>query len=336
MLRTGAGSVRAAAARSLAQLARGTSPEAQALQRQVVPALQQALSDPVLEVVVEAAEDLGSLGLPEAGPVLIQLLKHPSEAVRQAAAQALERVADVKVLDHLLGALNDPVVNVRFSMLGALASAAGEGKALSEVQRQQLFNRLEMCLTRDGDPGVRSRAATVIADCAGTAALPVLWKRVLASEDSRVQDKAWTALVDVLARSANPALFQQWDTTLTEAKQTARRFQLLTELHARWQKKEETRGLADSALENLVVAFLEQGKWSSALPHLRDLLSRSAGEAELDRRLGWLLGAGQQALKEGQSAEVLKMVQEAQAPLARRKQLAGDFEKLEKLARQKP
>ena len=74
----------------------------------MIPALQKALDDPSLEVVVEAAESLGTLGAPEAGPVLTVLLRHPSRSARQTAALALERVADVGVLDGLLQALDDP------------------------------------------------------------------------------------------------------------------------------------------------------------------------------------------------------------------------------------
>src|SRR5262249_4122146 len=103
--------VRAAAARALTQQASLPRPEkpelTRQIERQVVPELQKALEDPALEVVVEAAEDLGSLGLPEAAPVLIGLLKHPSEPVRQAAAQALERISDAAILGELLAALDD-------------------------------------------------------------------------------------------------------------------------------------------------------------------------------------------------------------------------------------
>src|SRR5262249_30611326 len=70
LLRRGSAPVRAAAARALAQQAKGTGAEALARQKQVVPALQKALDDPAVEVVVEAAEDLGALGVSEAGPVL--------------------------------------------------------------------------------------------------------------------------------------------------------------------------------------------------------------------------------------------------------------------------
>ena len=64
-----------------------TVPRNPEMVRQVVPLLQRALDDPALEVVVAAAEDLGTLGVPEAGPVLTGLLQHPSEPVRQTAAQ---------------------------------------------------------------------------------------------------------------------------------------------------------------------------------------------------------------------------------------------------------
>ena len=74
LLRQAPAPVRAAAARALTQQASLPRPEkpetTRAIQRTVVPALQKALEDPALEVVVEAAEDLGALGLPEAVPVL--------------------------------------------------------------------------------------------------------------------------------------------------------------------------------------------------------------------------------------------------------------------------
>src|SRR5207253_6090031 len=83
LLRQGPPPVRAAAARALAQQAKGSGPEALHDQRKIVPALQKALDDPELEVVIEAAESLGSLGVPEAGAVLTVLLRHPSQPVRQ-------------------------------------------------------------------------------------------------------------------------------------------------------------------------------------------------------------------------------------------------------------
>src|SRR5262249_1085481 len=61
--------IRAAAVRGLAQQAQDTGPDAESVRKQIVPILRTALDDPALEVVVEAAEDLGVLGVAEANPV---------------------------------------------------------------------------------------------------------------------------------------------------------------------------------------------------------------------------------------------------------------------------
>jgi HEAT repeat protein len=333
LLQHGQGPLRAAAARALGQQVRGSGDEAFARQRQVVPALQKALEDTSLEVVVEAAESLGTLGVPEAGPVLAVLLRHPSASVRQTAALALERVADRSTLDGLLAALDDPVVTIRFSLVGALGHAVADGRGLSDAQRGRLLSRLEDVLVRDADPGVRSRAATVLGDCGSPAALPALWKRVRAREEDRVQEKAWAAMVEVMVRSNNLDLVQEWNRTLQEAKLEGRRLHLLTEACTRWQKREETRSAADAVVEILVPVQLSQSKWASAYPLVHALLARQADEAAVSKRLQWLLTIGQQALQEGSKAEALRMVQEAQPFLSRQTTLAGDFEKLDKQAR---
>jgi HEAT repeat protein len=330
LLRDPSAPLRAAAVRALAQQARGTGTETTpALRKQIVPLLQHALSDPALEVVVEAAEDLGALGVPEACPVLTGLLRHPSESVRQAAAQALERVADPTVFDYLVAALSDPAAKVRFSLVGALGHAAGDGRTLSASQREQLVSRLEAILLHDLDSAVRSRAATVLGECALPSILPTLWGRVLATEDSRVQEKAWGAIIEVLARTADFALVMEWDRKLVEAKQGPRRLQLLSELLARWQKRDDARLLLTSTEELLVPAQLEQGKWAAAFPLVRDLLAQPGMDAEQDRRLRWLLTVGEQALKDGQRAEAQRVVQEAEPFLPGRDALSGEFQKLD-------
>jgi HEAT repeat protein len=336
LLRRGQPAVRAAAARALAQHVAGTTPEARARQRQAIPALQKALDDPALEVVVEVAEDLGALGVPEAGPVLAVLLHHPSEPVRLAAAQALERVADSTVLEGLLAALEDPSVTVRFSLVGALGRAAGDGRSLSDPQRTRLLERLESLLVRDADPGMRSRAATVLGECGPPSMLPVLWKRVLAAEDSRVQEKSWAAFLDLITRAASLDLLRQWEQTLAEAGQGPRRVQLVGEVCGRWAKAAETRALALTATVSLVPVLLEQGKWAVAFPLLRELLAQPGTDAEIDQRAHWLLTVGEQALKEGNALEVLRVVQEAKPILERRGDLTDAFEKLRKQARPQP
>jgi HEAT repeat protein len=334
LLQGGTAPVRAAAARGLARQARG--PEAAAVQRRVVPLLQKTLEDPALEVVVAAAEELGALGVPEAGPVLTGLLRHPSEEARQTAALALERVADATVLDSLLDAPDDPAAKVRFSLVGALGHAAGAAALLSEDQRHRLLKRLETLLLKDADPGVRSRAATVLGECGPPSILPALWRSVLAAEDSRVQEKAWAAMIDVLSRAASPDLLRQWDATLAEAHQDPRRLQLLTELYSRWQKRDDARALVGGALNLLIPAQLEQGKWALAFPLIRELLAQPAPDADQDRRLRWLLVIGQQALHDGNRAEAQRATQAAEPHLAGRDALTAEFQKLQRRAKADP
>jgi HEAT repeat protein len=323
---------RTAALHALALHVRGGEQGGPARRKQVMPLLQKALDDPALEVVVEAAEDLGALGALEAGPVLTGLLRHTSETVRQAAAQALERVAEPSVLPGLLGGLDDPCATVRFNLVGALAHAAGDGSDLSMEQRKRLLGRLEELLLRDSDPGVRSRAATMLGECGTPVQLAPLWRCVLSGEDARVQEKAWGAFVDILARAGKVPLLQEWDRTLTAARQGPRRLQMLTDIVARWQNRPERKEAVVPAREILVQAQLELGKWSSAAPLLRELLSRPAGEADMNRRLGWLLTAGQQALHEGNRVEALRMVESARPFLPPMGKLTDAFEKLEKEA----
>ena len=247
LLKLGTPVVRAAAARAMAQQARGTTPAARARLKEVIPALQKALEDKALEVVVEAAESLGMLRAPEAGPVLTGLLRHPSEHVRQTAAQALERMADATLIDGLLKGLDDPSVTVRFSLVGALGRAAGSndparsengiaGQTLSPEQRKRLLARLEHLLKHDADAGVRSRAATVIGEHAGPSHLVALWGMVQAGAEGRVQEKAWDAFVEIIARSGDVKLLEKWSATLGEVRQGPRRVLLLARIYARWDR----------------------------------------------------------------------------------------------------
>jgi HEAT repeat protein len=348
LLQQGRAVVRAAAARSLAMQSRGTSPEALQKQKTVIPALQKSLDDPALEVVIEAAEDLGMLGALEAGPVLTALLQHPSSPVRQTAAQALERVADGSLIDGLVKGLNDSNVNVRFSLLGALTRALTQGANLAPTQQAKLMNRLETLLVRDVDPGVRSRAATVLGDVAPPAMLPQLWEVVKAAEDTRVQEKAWAAFVEILVRPSPPALagqketggnklslLKEWDHTLAAAHQGPRRVQLLSEAVTRWSRVEATRTLAISAQEMLVQAELDLGKWAAAFPRVRELLSRPSTAAEQTQRLQWLLQVGELALHEGNREEAVRVVSEAQAYLPTSGELVEAFDKLNRAANKK-
>jgi HEAT repeat protein len=310
LLATGPVSVRVAAARALAAQSAGTTADARARQKQAVPLLQKALEDPSLEVVAEAAEAMGSLGASEAGPVLTSLLRHSSDGVRQTAAQALERTADSSLADGLLAGLEDGVAAVRFSLVGAV------GKALcgtcSAETRKKLLTRLETAMKRDPDAGVRGRAATVLGESGGPEQMAPLWETVQVGE-GRVQEKAWEAMGEVIARAGSIKLLESWDRELTRLKQGPRRIELWSRAFARWDPRSEQRDLATAALEGLAEAQADEGKWAAALPHARALMGRraEAGEAERSRVLKLLLRIGQQALAEGHRAEALRIAQDA-------------------------
>jgi HEAT repeat protein len=261
LLESGEPAVRRVAARSLALQVRGSDEAAQGRQRQAVPVLSKALGDPSLEVVVEAAEGLGMLGARAAGPVLTALLRHPAEHVRQTAAQALERSAEPAALDDLLAGLHDASAAVRFSLVGALVHAAGDGQTLTSAQQQRLLAGLEGRL-RDDDPGVRSRAATALGECGPPAVLSPLWACVCSAPDSRVRDKAWSAMIDLLARSGSASLLQEWDHRLADDGHGQRRLQLLTEVSARWQNRPGVEAAAQAARAALERAQQETGKSS--------------------------------------------------------------------------
>jgi HEAT repeat protein len=335
LVQDGRAPVRTAAARALAQQARGDAgPASVARQKKVVATLQKALDDPALEVVVEAAEGLGALGLPEAGPVLVCLLHHSSDHVRQTAVHALERVADASVLEELLAALDDPVAAVRFSLVGAVSRAATPGNALNSKQRARLLARLQMVLQKDADPGVRSRAATVLGECGDPSLLSPLWQRVTAVEDSRVQEKAWIAFVDIVTRSGNLDLLREWDSVLARAKQGTRRVLLLSAAYERWQQRSDSETLAVPVAELLAAAHVDQGNWTAAVPLLQGLLARPGSEAARERVLKVVLHAAEQALRAGKKAAVRALLGEARLYLPRDGKLADAFEKMEKRSRE--
>jgi HEAT repeat protein len=325
--------VRSAAARALAGQARGEDTAARQRRRRVVAALQHALADSADEVVVEAAEELGVLGVPEAGPVLTGLLRHPVDNIRTAAARALERVADGAILDRVVESLDDPNVAVRFSLVGAVARAAGESRALPAEQRHAL-ERLEKMLCKDADAGVRSRAATVLGELGTTEFLQPLWDCVLCSQDTRVQEKAWWAFLEIHARAGSIDLLRQWDRTFAARRESQRRVQLVSETATRWQSQPEMKQATAAAQEMLIEVFLQERKWGSAAPVVRDLLSRPGNEKEIDRRLRWLLAIGEQALHDGNRSEALRAIQVARPYLPQSGPLAKDFARLEEASRE--
>jgi HEAT repeat protein len=319
LLSTGTVTVRMSAARAMSAHARGTDVAARARQKQAVPLLQKALEDTSLEVVIEAAEALGALGAAEAGPVLTALLRHTSESVRQTAAQALERTADATLADGLLKGLDDTSPTVRFSLVGAV------GRVLSGpgADRKALLAKLEAVMKGDADAGVRGRAASVLGECGGQEQLTPLWRAVRSAE-GRVQEKAWDAMGEVLARSASVKLMESWDAELVRLKLGQRRVQMWAKVFARWDQKPEQRDLATAALEGLAAAQADDGKWAAAAPLAQALMARCAesGAEVRTRVLRLLLRVAEQALAAGNKAETLRIVQDAKPYLA-----AGELER---------
>ena len=98
------------------------------------------------------------------------------------------------------------------------------------------------CAGRDADPGVRSRIATVLGECGTAAQLPTLWRRVQTTEEGRVQEKAWSGFIEIMARTGNRELFLEWGANpASQSNQAPRgRIQLLTELAGAAVRHEET------------------------------------------------------------------------------------------------
>jgi hypothetical protein len=78
----------------------------------------------------------------------------------------------------------------------------------------------------------------------------------------------------------------------------------------------------------MIRAALEQKKWTTALPLVRELLPRPGTVAEINQRLVWLLTIGDQALQEGNRVEVLRIVAEVQPYLQSAGEMAHSFEML--------
>lgn len=317
--------VRAAAARSLAMQAKGNDGAARMVL--VLPALQNALSDPALEVVVEAAEDLGSLGVPAAVPLLAGLLKHKEVAVRKTAAQALERIADISVLEELLAGLEDLDVGVRLGILGAVSRAVNQAKMIKDEDRVRLQNRMESILLKDPDAGVRARSATLLGDFGTVNHLTTLWKAAITEGDPRIQEKSWQAFLEILSKSKNLKLINEWN-LIVRKEAPLRRINFLVDLLTKMQPatmnpKNELAPLR----ELLVQCGIENQKWLPAWSALREL-PQALSPDEIEKRLNLLIQIAEIALKEQAAPDVLQMVDFARPLFVGRKKIQADFEEL--------
>src|SRR5262249_18310109 len=146
---------------------------------------------------------------------------------------------------------------------GALGKAMAGGPIRLEI-RKRLLARLEAVLSKDDDAGGRGRAATVLGECGSVEQLAPLWQSVLTGMGGRGQEEAWDAMIEVLVRGASLKLIDEWDEALAKAKQGTRRTQMWARVFARWDQRAEQREIATAALEGLVRAQVDEGKWQAA------------------------------------------------------------------------
>ena len=108
-----------------------------------------------------------------------------------------------------------------------------------------------------------------------------------------------------------------------------RQTQLLARTYARWDQQSATRAAAGKALEMLVAAQLDQGKWSAAAPLVQGLLSRGeGGDAGRTRHLKSMLNVAELALHEGNKSEAARLLQETRGYLITDDPLTESFDKL--------
>ncbi len=128
--------------------------------------LQARLSDQRPEAVVTAAEFLGLTGSPAAIPILLTLMRHASDGVREAALLALAEIGGREVVRPAMPALKDTSVVVR------LAAAKTIGVAGDPTATAVLVRRLEI----EEDEGVQAELLRSIGRLGAPEALAVLAK----------------------------------------------------------------------------------------------------------------------------------------------------------------
>ena len=333
LLASGTPQIRSAAARSLARFGGAKSNGSGNPQARILAALEKALGDSALPVVASAAESLGMLKATQSGALLAALLRHYDDTVRQAAARALENVATQSIADSIYQALDDSPAQVRFSLVGAIGQI-GTREKLSDEQFANLIRRLGLLLVQDTDPGVRSRAATVLGDLGGPAELTLLWQRVRAKEDNRVQLKAWSAMIDILVRAQSAPLLGQWDQTLTELNENPRRVQLFQAVRDRWLKLDGSKAPLEVASAGLVRALLAERKWQQAAPLAVEMVRKAQAEPDRRERLRWILVACSQGVDERKPQEVLRLLKEVEELLIDAKDLGAEFADVKRRAQQ--
>jgi HEAT repeat protein len=126
--------------------------------------LQGKLADKDAQVVAAAAEFVGLTGSPQAVTLLIPLLRHPSEFVREAALVGLAETGGREIARPAMPALKDESVAVRAAAVRAVA--AGGDPTSSTV----LMRRVE----QEPDEGVQAELLRAIGRLGAREALDIL------------------------------------------------------------------------------------------------------------------------------------------------------------------
>ncbi len=126
--------------------------------------LQGKLADPDAQVVAAAAEFVGLTGSPQAVALLIPLLRHASEFVREAALLGLAEAGGREIARPAMPALKDESVAVRAAAVRAVAAA---GDSTSSTV---LIRRVE----QEPDEGVQAELLRAIGRLGARDALDVL------------------------------------------------------------------------------------------------------------------------------------------------------------------
>jgi HEAT repeat protein len=128
--------------------------------------LQGRLADTDPTVAAAAAELVGLSGAPHAVALLVPLLRHESEFVREAALTGLTEIGGREISRPVMPALKDPSMSVRAAAARAIA-VAGDGAATTVLVRR---------LEQEGDEGVLAELLRAIARLGAPEALETLAK----------------------------------------------------------------------------------------------------------------------------------------------------------------
>jgi len=193
----------------------------------------------------------------------------PPPAIREAACQALAKIAPPDAEEVLAGALEDPVAGVRFSAAQGLGNLAKVGDKTIAT----LVSRLQ-----DENKGVRQAAAAALARLGGADAARKMADRlkVGAEMEPAARNALWAAVRALVDRSTSPDLANDLGDRFFAREGTEEMQHAAAMYEAALAKYPPTArsGQAYQTLyEKLVDAYVAAGMPESAVPALRQLLA---------------------------------------------------------------